>query len=75
MFARVKAVKRRSELFPKKRAVHRAALEVVDGRIKSGHNELENYEHPVVDPHVSHFKHVPFRTSVKFPHSPQASPS
>jgi hypothetical protein len=36
---------------------------------------LENYEHPVVDPHVSHFKHVPLRTSVKFPHVPQASPS
>jgi hypothetical protein len=31
--------------------------------------------HPVVPPHVLHFKHVPFRTSVKFPHSPQASPS
>src|SRR6185312_15840315 len=34
-----------------------------------------NYEHPVVDPHVSHFKHVPLRTSVKFPQVPQASPS
>ena len=33
------------------------------------------YEHPVVLPHVSHFKHVPFRTKVKFPHSPHASPS
>ena len=33
------------------------------------------HEHPVVPPHVLHFKHVPFRTSVKFPHSPQASPS
>jgi hypothetical protein len=24
---------------------------------------------------VSHFMHVPFLTRVKFPHSPQASPS
>jgi hypothetical protein len=31
--------------------------------------------HPVVDPQVSHFKHVPFRTSVKFAHSGQDSPS
>ena len=27
------------------------------------------HEHPVVLPHVSHFMHVPLRTSVKFPHS------
>jgi hypothetical protein len=33
------------------------------------------YEHPLVLPHVSHFRQVPFRTIVKFPHSPQASPS
>lgn len=33
------------------------------------------YEHPLVDPHVLHFMHVPLRTSVKFRHSPQASPS
>src|SRR5260221_494257 len=33
------------------------------------------HEHPVVEPHVSHFMQVPLRTSVKFPHSPQASPS
>jgi hypothetical protein len=31
--------------------------------------------HPVVDPHVSHFRQVPLRTSVKFEHSGQASPS
>jgi hypothetical protein len=31
--------------------------------------------HPVVLPHVSHFKHVPLRTSVKFAHSGQASPT
>jgi|GEM_PF-2282617 len=31
--------------------------------------------HPLVEPHVSHFKHVPFRTMVKFPHSEQLSPS
>jgi hypothetical protein len=32
-------------------------------------------EHPVVLPQVTHFKHVPFRTSVKLPHSLQESPS
>ena len=31
--------------------------------------------HPVVLPHVSHFKQIPFRTMVKFPHSGQASPT
>jgi cysteine desulfurase len=32
-------------------------------------------EHPVVVPQVTHFKHVPLRTSVKCPHTAQASPS
>jgi hypothetical protein len=36
---------------------------------------FEAYEHPVVPPQVSHFRQVPLRTSVKLPHSPQASPS
>jgi hypothetical protein len=36
---------------------------------------LVAHEHPVVLPHVLHLRHVPFRTKVKFPHSPQASPS
>jgi hypothetical protein len=31
--------------------------------------------HPLVPPHVSHFRHVPFLRSVKLPHEPQASPS
>jgi len=31
--------------------------------------------HPVVLPQVSHLRHVPLRTSVKLPHSAQASPS
>ena len=31
--------------------------------------------HPLVAPQVSHLRHVPFRTRVKFPHSPQLSPS
>ena len=30
---------------------------------------------PEVAPQVLHFRQVPFRTSVKFPHSPQLSPS
>lgn len=30
---------------------------------------------PVVLPHVSHFRQVPLRTSVKFEHSGQASPT
>jgi hypothetical protein len=33
------------------------------------------YEQPEVEPQVAHFMQVPLRTSVKFPHSPQASPS
>ena len=33
------------------------------------------YEHPVVEPQVSHFRQVPLRTSVKFAHSGQASPT
>ena len=33
------------------------------------------HEHPVVLPQVLHFMQVPLRTSVKLPHSPQASPS
>ena len=36
---------------------------------------LVDHEHPVVLPQVSHFIHVPFRTSVKFEHSPHMSPS
>ncbi len=32
-------------------------------------------EHPLVEPQVSHFRHVPLRTKVKFPQSPQVSPS
>jgi hypothetical protein len=35
----------------------------------------EIYEQPLVEPQVSHFKHVPLRTMVKLPHSPQLSPS
>lgn len=31
--------------------------------------------HPLVAPQVSHFMQVPLRTSVKLPHSVQASPS
>lgn len=38
-------------------------------------NDWNNQLHPVVDPHVLHFKQVPLRTSVKFPHSPQLSPT
>jgi hypothetical protein len=52
----------------------------VDGRVKPGHDGVDNddartYEHPVVDPHVSHFMQVPLRTSVKLPHSLHISPS
>jgi hypothetical protein len=42
---------------------------------QSAHTYIDPHEHPVVLPHVLHFRHVPFRTKVKFPHSPQASPS
>src|ERR1700730_14975416 len=33
------------------------------------------HEHPLVAPHVSHFRQVPLRISVKLPHSSQLSPS
>jgi hypothetical protein len=33
------------------------------------------HEHPVVVPHVMHFRHVPFLTIVNWPQSPQGSPS
>jgi hypothetical protein len=36
---------------------------------------VESQLHPVVLPHVSHFRHVPFLTIVKFEHSGQASPT
>lgn len=34
-----------------------------------------SHEQPLVAPQVVHFMHVPLRTRVKLPHSPQASPS
>ena len=34
-----------------------------------------NQEQPEVAPQVMHFKHVPFRTNVRLPHSWHASPS
>ena len=37
--------------------------------------DCRTHEHPVVEPHVSHFKQVPLRTSVKFAHSGQLSPT
>jgi hypothetical protein len=49
-----------------------------EGGPASDHSPLATrpvHEHPVVAPHVSHFRHVPFLTSVKFWHSPQASPT
>ena len=36
---------------------------------------LSTQLHPVVPPHVSHLRHVPFRTSVKLAHSGHDSPS
>jgi hypothetical protein len=41
----------------------------------TGRKAVERQLQPVVLPHVSHFMHVPFRTSVKFMHSPHISPS
>jgi hypothetical protein len=35
----------------------------------------DDHEHPLVDPHVSHLRHVPFRTIVKLWHSEQLVPS
>ena len=38
-------------------------------------NTMGHYEHPLVDPQVTHFRQVPFRTKVKLPHSEHESPS
>ena len=38
-------------------------------------NPLKHQEQPVVVPQVMHFKHVPLRTMVNWPQSPQGSPS
>ena len=38
-------------------------------------SNLVSHEQPLVAPQVTHFMQVPLRTSVKLPHSPQASPS
>ena len=35
----------------------------------------EDQEHPVVEPQVMHLRHVPLRTRVKLPQSPQELPS
>lgn len=36
---------------------------------------INNYQlHPLVDPHVSHFSHVPLRTMVKLWHSEHSLP-
>ena len=40
-----------------------------------GEGARRRHEQPLVDPQVAHFIHVPLRTRVKLPHSPQASPS
>ena len=37
--------------------------------------EASGHEQPLVPPQVRHFRQVPLRTRVKFPHSLQASPS
>ena len=52
---------------------HRSAL---DGQLSLHFTDgLPPHEHPVVLPQVSHFMQVPFRTSVKLPHSEHISPS
>jgi hypothetical protein len=38
-------------------------------------SSAEDHEHPLVAPQVSHFRHVPLRTSVNCLHSVQGSPS
>ena len=60
--------------FPKRRILARPGKKRVLS--PNGHRTpLAPHEHPVVPPHVSHLRHVPLRTRVKLPHSPQASPS
>src|ERR1700674_3780390 len=55
-------------------------MRIHNKRVANGHPSSSllrdlPHEHPVVPPHVSHFKQVPFRTIVKLWHSGQASPS
>jgi len=45
------------------------------GDRRLGMASIVAYEHPVVDPQVSHFMQVPLRTRVKLPHSLHISPS
>ena len=47
----------------------------VEGRAFTRDSPHGAYEQPLVLPQVSHFRHVPLRTMVKFPHSEQLSPS
>lgn len=66
----------------------RARAVIADPEVSQGEHNYESatppsstsdarlsHEQPLVAPQVVHFMHVPLRTRVKLPHSPQASPS
>jgi hypothetical protein len=46
-----------------------------DDRYACANGALTIYEQPLVVPQLSHFRHVPLRTSVNWPHCVQASPA
>lgn len=70
---------------PKLSSGETCVIENTEGRItppslQNCHRKLSdcmsgtNYEHPLVLPHVSHFRQVPLRTIVKLEHSEHMSP-
>ena len=50
-------------------------FDVVRPTSKESRDYLVTYEHPLVEPQLSHLRHVPLLTMVKLPHSEQLSPS
>jgi len=58
---------------PKGRAHKQKSPGVIPGFFLK--SERNAHEQPVVEPQVSHFRQVPLRTSVKFWHSGQDSPT
>ncbi len=87
---RARPAHRPHSVMPASAGIHvfRRPIENANGRDKPGRSRsrrcggkdvlpsvLKDQEQPVVLPQVSHFRQVPLRTSVKFWHSGQASPT
>jgi hypothetical protein len=50
-------------------------MTVLTRRLSESESSTKVYEHPLVEPQLSHLRQVPFLTIVKLPHSEQVSPS